>query len=119
MHLVHQWRQAREEIVARSVRKWIPALLFLVVVATGCSRAGSEFLGKWVNTANARDTMEITRNGEQYLIVAGGNKMGATYRDGGLEVPGMMGPVRLTYVKDSDTLIAPGIFGQSEYKRAK
>jgi len=95
------------------------ALLLLMVIAAGCSRSGSQFLGKWVNTRDARDTMEITRNGEQFLIQVGSNRIGAAYKDGGLEVSGMMGSVKITYVKDSDTLIAPGLFAQSEYKRAK
>jgi len=30
-----------------------------------------------------------------------------------------MGTMAVTYVKSSDTLLAPGFFGQSEYKRAK
>jgi hypothetical protein len=32
-------------------------------------------------------------------------------------VPGK--EVTLAYIKSSDTLLAPGFFGQSEYKRAK
>jgi hypothetical protein len=30
-----------------------------------------------------------------------------------------MSGVTYTYVKSSDTLLAPGVFGQVEYKRAK
>ena len=105
--------------MARTFRGWIPALLLLAVIAAGCSRPGSEFVGKWVNTREARDTMEITRNGDQFLITGRGNKVGATYKDGSLEVSGIVGSVRITYVKASDTLIGPGLFGQTEYKRVK
>ncbi|MGB9237166.1 MAG: hypothetical protein WCC04_22380 [Terriglobales bacterium] len=98
----------------------IPLLLSLMIlVATGCSLSGSEFVGKWVNVKNSNDVMEITRNGEQFLIGERNEKIGATYKDGSLEVSGMMGSVRLTYVKSSDTLLAPGMFDQSEYKRAQ
>jgi hypothetical protein len=61
--------------------------------------------------------MEITRNGEQFLIVSPHDKLGATYKDGFLQAPNAMGTMALTYVKSSDTLIVPGIFGRSEYKR--
>src|SRR5580704_12225790 len=94
-------------------RKCVLILVLLTVVAIGCSRAGSEFVGKWVNTKNPNDRMEITRNGEQFLITTGGQKVGSTYKDGTLEISGVMGSVRITYIKDSDTLLAPGFFGQS------
>jgi hypothetical protein len=105
--------------MARTVRGWIPVLLLVAVIAAGCSRPGSEFVGKWVNTREARDTMEITRNGDAFLIAGHGNKIAATYKDGSLEVSGVMGSIRITYVKDTDTLLGPGLLGQSEYKRVK
>jgi hypothetical protein len=40
-----------------------------VLIIAGCASHGSEFLGKWDNAKNAKDTMEIVRNGEQFLIV--------------------------------------------------
>jgi hypothetical protein len=63
--------------------------------------------------------MEIARNGEQFLIRTPHDKLGlgATYKDGFLQVPGVMGALTLTYVKSTDALIAPGLSGQSEYKR--
>jgi hypothetical protein len=101
------------------VQKWIPSLLLLSLFVVGCSSRGSQFVGKWVNTTNPSDTMEITRNGEQFLIVSPNDKLGlgATYKDGFLQAPNTMGTMTLTYVKSSDTLIAPGLFGRSEYKR--
>ena len=105
--------------MTRIVRKMIPPLLLLTILFVGCSRSGFVFLGKWVNTTNPNDTMEITRNGEQYLILAGHDKVGATFKDGSLQVQSMMGTMTLTYIKSSDTLVGPGFFGQSEYKRTK
>lgn len=100
-------------------RKCVFVLALLAVLAVGCSRAGSEFVGKWVNTKNLNDVMEITRNGDQFLVTVGRQKIGATYKDGMLEITGMMGSVKLTHVKDTDTILTPGFFGQSEYKRVK
>ena len=105
--------------MTRILRKWIPSLLLLSLFVGGCSHAGSQFVGKWVNAKNANDTMEITRNGEQFLILAGRDKVGASFKDGSLQVQSMMGTMTLTYIKSSDTLVGPGFFGQSEYKRAK
>ena len=92
--------------------------LTLIMIA-GCTSHGSQFLGKWVNTKNPHDTMEIVRNGEGYLIQAGGNKIGAVYKDNTLQVSGMLGSISLTYVKATDTIEAPGFFGQAEFKRQK
>ncbi len=101
-------------------RNWIPAFLSLSLLIVGCSFHGSQFIGKWVNTKNASDTMEIIRNGEQYLLISSdGSKHGATYKDGFLQIPSGMGTTTLTYIKSSDTLIAPGVFGQIEYRRVQ
>ena len=105
--------------MTRILRKLIPSLLLLSLFVAGCSHAGSQFVGKWVNAKNANDTMEITRNGDQFLILVSHDKVGAILKDGTLQVPSMMGTMAVTYVKSSDTLLAPGFFGQSEYKRAK
>ena len=101
------------------LRKLIPSLLLVSFLAVGCSGQGSQFVGKWVNTTNASDTMEITRNGEQFLIITPHQKLGigAVYKDGFLQVPSTMGALTLTYIKSSDTLVAPGLLGQIEYKR--
>ncbi len=93
------------------------AALLLPILA--CSKPGSEFVGKWVNTKNANEQMEIVRNGDEFLIVEGSTKVGALYKDGGLEIAGALGNVRLTYVKSSGTILAPGMFGQTEFKRAR
>jgi len=103
----------------RIVRRSLPTLLLLAMLFVGCSRPGSVFLGEWVNTTNPNDTVEIKRNGDQLLIIAGHDKVGATFKDGSLQVSSMMGTMTLTYIKSSDTLVGPGFFGQTEYKRAK
>ena len=55
--------------------------LFSIILLSGCRSTGSEFLGKWVNTKNPNDCFQITRNGDEYLIVGQGGKLGATYKE--------------------------------------
>jgi hypothetical protein len=88
---------------------------------TGCASRGSEYLGKWVNTKVPNDTFEVIRNGGGYLIVTENPKaeVGAIYKDGTLEGKGLLLTVDLTYVKRTDTILTPGLFGQVEYKRQK
>ena len=99
----------------------IPICLLIALAFTGCASRGSEFLGSLVNTQNPKDTFVVTRNGDTYLIVAQGQKpgVGAIYKDGSLEVKGVLLSADLTYVKRTDTIIAPGFWGQAEYKRQK
>ena len=101
-----------------SIVRFLGALIFSVVILTGCASKGSEFLGSWVNTRNATDTFQITRNGDQFLIVSKGKKIGASYEKGMLEIKGILGSTELTYDRKTGTIVAPGFFGQVEYKRA-
>jgi hypothetical protein len=90
------------------------------VLVAGCASQGSDYLGKWVNTKDDKDTMEIIRNGDGYLLVGQGGKLPAIYKDGALQLQGPFGSVPLTYVKSTHTLMASGgLLGQSEYKHMK
>jgi len=103
------------------ILRFISICLLCAAVLTGCASGGSEFLGKWVNTKNSNDTFQVTRNGDEYLIVGPDQKpgVGAIYKDGALEIKGALLSTELTYVKRTDTILAPGFFGQIEYKRQK
>lgn len=95
--------------------------LCLAVAIAGCASHGSEFLGKWVNTQNPNDTYVIERNGDQFLLTGQNTKAGLIYKDGALvsASQGLFGGAALTYIKKTDTITAPGLFGQIEYKRGK
>ena len=95
--------------------------LLSAVAFTGCASRGSEFLGGWVNSNNPNDTFQVTRNGDEYLIVFQNQQpgVGATYKDGSLEVKGALFSANLTYVRRTNTIVAPGFFGQLEYKRKR
>jgi hypothetical protein len=95
--------------------------LLSAVTLTGCASRGSEFLGRWTNSKNPSDTFQVVRNGDGYLIVTENPQaeVGAIYKDGTLEGKGLLLSVNLTYIKRTDTILTPGLFGQSEYKRQK
>ena len=99
----------------------ISICLLSAVALTGCASRGSEFLGSWVNTKNPNDTFQVTRNGDEYLIVSQDQKagVGAIYKDGTLEVKGALLSTNLTYVKRTDTIVGPGFSGEIEYKRQR
>jgi hypothetical protein len=103
------------------ILRLISICLLSAVALTGCTSRGSEFLGSWVNTKNPNDTFQVTRNGDEYLIVSPDQKpgVGAIYKDGALEIKGALLSANLTYVKRTDSIVAPGFFGQVEYKRKK
>lgn len=93
--------------------------LLSAALLSGCRSTGSEFTGKWVNTKNPSDCFQISRNGDEYLIVGQGGKLGAVYKDGTLEIKGGILSADLTYVEKTDTLLGPGFFGEVEYRRQK
>lgn len=102
-----------------STFRYLSALLISVVFLAGCASKGSEFLGSWVNTTNPADTFQVVRNGGEFLIVNNGHKVGATYEKGALEVKGILVSAELTYDRQTDTILTPGFFGQTEYRRKK
>lgn len=99
--------------------RYLSALILSVVFLAGCASKGSEFLGSWVNTKDPADTFQVVQNGDEFLIVNNGNKIGATYEKGALEVKGILVTAELTYDRKTDTILTPGFFGQTEYRRKK
>lgn len=102
-----------------STLRYLSAFILSIAILTGCASKGSEFLGAWVNTRNPTDTFQVVRNGDEFLIVNNGNKIGATYEKGMLEIKGILVSTELTYDRKTDTILTPGYFGQTEYKRQK
>src|SRR5579871_4522508 len=102
-------------------------ILFLAVTigSLGCSKAGSEYLGKLQNVKNKNDQFDIVRNGDNFLVTkinASSGRPGTTLtcvlKDGVLQSTGGFGRATLTYVKATDRLTTPGIFGGNiEYER--
>ncbi|MFD2274756.1 hypothetical protein ACFS07_36295 [Undibacterium arcticum] len=81
------------------------------MLLAACGRADGEYLGKWVNVKkNQKDTLEIVRNGDSYLIketrpsfFSSGqmdtSNVPAVLRDGALQAHGGMGQVNIVHVK--------------------
>jgi hypothetical protein len=94
------------------------SLIAILLLTAACSKPGSAFVGKWVNTKYG-DGFEIVRNGDQFLFINSttNTKRGAVYKDGGLQIGN---DLRITYVQATDTiLLSSDMFGQAEYKRAQ
>lgn len=102
----------------------------LALVLTACQKAGGEYLGKWQDTAHPNNgTIEITRNGDNYLMTItmqgfGGKPQARTVpavaKDGLLQIGSGFGSMTLTYVKNTDgLLVSGGLGGNGEMKRVK
>ena len=103
----------------------------LALVLSACTKAGSEYLGKWQDAAHPNNgTIEITRNGDNYLVTIampgafGGKPQSKTIpavaKDGLLQIGCGLGSMTLTYVKDTDGLLVSGGLGANgEMKRIK
>lgn len=107
-------------------------LFAVFAVLFGCSNPGSEYIGKWVSRSNPNDVMEIVRNGETFLVketrpTLFGRKgetqttsTPAVLKDGLLQIQSALGAINIAHVKDSDTLMVPGLItGSTEYQRLK
>lgn len=103
----------------------------LALVLTACQKAGSEYLGKWQDTAHPNSgTIEIARNGDGYLMTItmpgtfGGKPQSRTVpavaKDGLLQIGSGFGSMTLTYVKNTDgLLVSGGLGGNGDMKRVK
>jgi hypothetical protein len=113
----NHWRYSMKTLNLR----FISICLLGALALTGCASKGSEFLCKWANTKNPHDTFQVTRNGDEYLIVGVDHRpgVGAVYKDGALELKGALLSADITYVERTDTILTPGFFGQAEFKRQK
>lgn len=109
-----------------------PFLVLLVAMAlAACSpKGGSEYLGKWRGVQYTQYSMEIERNGDNFLAkmttpVRGEEgkysttEVPAIFKDGQLQVAGAFGPVNITYIQKRDVLIMPGLGASEEFKRVK
>jgi hypothetical protein len=113
------------------VRQWRAWVLFLALTLTwlGCGKPGTEYLGKWQNVKNKNDQFDIVRNGDNFLVTRTTHRFSAkpssttvscVLKDGALQSTGTFGTATLTYVKATDRLMTPGMFGGNvEYERVK
>lgn len=97
----------------------------IAMFLAGCGDSGSEFLGKWQYIQNERNTLEIVRNGDGFIIHTTSphpwsgkpttTSVPATLKSGMLEVQAGLGPVLLAVDKKSGHLVGGG----SELKRVE
>ena len=96
-------------------------VVFMGFIAAGCGNiTGNQFIGKWVNSERAAESVEIKRNGDSFIvtqttptmiakIIDNNEKIikeyPATLKDGVLIVNTGSGQSTVTYVKDGDSLL--------------
>ncbi len=104
--------------------KKVLSTLSLLILVGGCGNdGGKEFLGKWVNVKSGKRTIEIVKNGENYIIRQTGpsfingkmetENVPATLKDGTLQVQTGWGATTIAVDKLSGHLTN----GQAEYRR--
>jgi len=93
--------------------------LSLMLLLASCNKSGSEYIGKWQTSQNAKGQIEIVRNGDNFLIAFAGHaqQLPAVVKDGSL----LLGSgATFTYIKATDklTMQAP-LMGSIEFTRVK
>ena len=115
------------------MKKWMKGLSYaaIAIVLSACGqKSGTEFVGSWQAKEQSSHQAVVERNGDNFLIkitkpsVFPRGKIEtqvvpAVYKDGMLEVAGNSGTSRLSYAKDTDTLVVPTMNGSMEYRRVK
>lgn len=100
-----------------------------VSTPSGKVAPGGEYLGTWQSIKDKDVRFEIVRNGDNFLVTrtartinGSQNKTTFTcvYRDGTLQSASGFGRATLTYLKATDRLIVPPVFGRdTEYEHVK
>ena len=106
------------------------AYVSIAAALSACGQKGSEYVGTWQAKEHANRTTAIERNGDNFVIKItepsifkrgqlDTDVVPAVYKDGMLEVTGGFGTSKVSYVKDTDTLLMPTMGGSMEYRRVK
>jgi len=104
--------------------KKVMAVILSTVWFAGCGAdAGSEYLGKWQRIKFEKQTLQIDRNGDNFIVretgpnmISGGVKtqnLPATLKDGILQISGQIGTVGFVVDKASGHLTGPN----AEYQK--
>jgi len=114
------------------MKKWIKGIAFLTLAAalSACGQQGKEYVGSWQAKERANRAVTIERNGENFVVkvtepsfVKRGQTdtqaIPAVYKDGMLEISSGFGTSKISYVKDTDTLLMPTMGGSMEFRRVK
>lgn len=114
------------------MKKWFKGLACFAVtsILAACGQQGTEYIGKWEAKDLKNRSAVIERNGESFVVKITEPSMyarnqletqpiPAVYRDGMLEISGGFGTSKISYVKDTDTLLMPTVGGSMEYRRVK
>ena len=92
----------------------------LLLLLVGCSKSGSQYIGKWQTPQNAKNQIEIVRNGDNFLVAFSGHdqQLPAVLKDGSLQMSGS--GATFTYIKATDKLTMQALLmGSIELSRVK
>ena len=121
---IHGTSRARNGISLPADHRLLAILLLsLILAACNSALAGKEYIGHWENSKlKQQDTLDITRDGEHFLIKKTTAHQVTTYpatlKDGILQLADGSA-IPFTYVKATDALIVPGVVGDIEYHRTQ
>lgn len=114
------------------MKKYMKVFACIVFAAalSACGKQGSEYVGSWEAKQLKNRAVAIERNGDNFVLkvtepsfVKRGkldtHVVPAVYKDGMLEVSTGFGMSKVSYVKDTDTLLMPTMGGAMEYRRVK
>lgn len=114
------------------MKKWMKGIAFFTLAAalSACGLQGKEYVGSWQAKEHANRSAAIERNGDNFVIKvtepsivkrgqADTETLPAVYKDGMLEISTGFGTSKISYVKDTDTLLMPTMGGSMEYRRVK
>ena len=96
----------------KSLSVYLITVSALILSACG-HRHGREFVGKWVSVDRPSDTLDISQDGDKFILADSRNELVAKYCDGTLTPNNGKG--WCAYLKDSDTMNCAGV----TYKHAK
>lgn len=90
----------------KSAKKSLMLIFFAVVtMIAACGSPSDKYVGKWQNTKDASDALEIKKNGDGFIIEAHGNTIPATLQNGEVVMPFGSTTVKFVYIQDTNTLL--------------
>lgn len=114
------------------MKQWIKgiALLTLAAALSACGKQGDDYVGAWQAKEHANRSAAIERNGDNFIIkitepsfvkrgTTDTSSIPAVYKDGMLEIATGFGTSKVSYIKETDTLLMPTMSGSMEYRRVK
>jgi transketolase N-terminal domain/subunit len=102
-----------------SMFRFISVLLLSILPLLGCASRGSEFLGTGSMRKIRMTLLRSARNGDQYLFISKGNKVGATYEKGMREIKGILETTDLSHDEKNGSDLNTRVLRSSRVQESK